>query len=647
MRFRTFILPWLISILVIGTIEAMIYAVYRPTIVERNDFLVLPIQRFAQMLPERWIIWNKVRKLPDLQPIAVQAGDSSGLYGIMPDVVSQYIGGQQYLDLSCCANQGFRGYLVLLETALKKYRSLKYAVVYVSPTVTLGDSQWISNAPDVFLSPGVTIPMLSDAMYDNFLSYRKYLYPPSNSLRPRVYEKVLFGRGAPRIPPAEREPNPVFERADVMPIRNGYMIEHDLQIDIPAGCAPILAPRDPSTQKTYWELFARAFTEMASEYHVTPVLIFGPTAFAACELNQEFRNTIANLRTEYPSLRIPLEPIETWPPDFFSVPAHVQHTFAIEASRRVGRVMRALMNGHEMAENLVAEGPLTSDPTMHVIDATVVEECGWAPDYKEGYIGDVTAPIRDVCDGKTSCSYKKGSDPGDVVQPANSCKAVYSVDYKCEGEPVRSFREEGRNLFGGILKIDCRNTSYLARDPMPYGIQIAYSTFGGDSGGPIGNATTPVAAHCQGRTDCTLIVDPTKLGVGMNASSGRLQIVYRCDRELATRVVTVPVAESGQAVRLSCLPRLEEPSNTIAITSATYGGECGAARGNANYVIATLCEGKTHCNLPALHATLAKAAPTCAKDLSVEFRCGRDPTVRVASLSSGDMTPPQLECAAR
>jgi hypothetical protein len=66
MRFRAFILPWLISILVIGTIEGMIYAVYRPTIVERNDFLVLPIQRFVQVLPERWIIWNKVRKLPDL-----------------------------------------------------------------------------------------------------------------------------------------------------------------------------------------------------------------------------------------------------------------------------------------------------------------------------------------------------------------------------------------------------------------------------------------------------------------------------------------------------------------------------------------------------------------------------------------------------
>jgi hypothetical protein len=305
-----------------------------------------------------------------------------------------------------------------------------------------------------------------------------------------------------------------------------------------------------------------------------------------------------------------------------------------------------LESGQEMAENLVAEGPLTSDPTMHVIGATVVEECGWAPDYKEGYIGDVAPPIRDTCDGKTSCSYKKGSDPRDAVQPANSCKAVYLVDYKCEGEPVRSFREEGRNLFGGILKIDCRNTSYLARDPMPYGIQIAYATFGGDRGGPIGNATTPVAAHCQGRTDCTLIVDPTKLGVGMNTSSGSLQIVYRCDRELATRVVTIPVAESGQAVRLNCLSRVEEPSNAIAITNATYGGECGAARGNADYVIATLCEGKAHCILPALHATLAKVSPACAKDLSVEFRCGRDPTVRVVSLSSGDMTPPQLQCAA-
>lgn len=647
MRFKTFILPWLIALVIIGAIETTIYAVYRPTIVERNDFLVAPIQRFLRVLPERWIIWTKIRKLPDQQPIAVQAGDSSGLYGIMPDVISQYIGGQKYLDLSCCANQSYPGYLVLLETALKKYPSLKYAVAYVSPTVGVTESQWIRNPPDIFVAPGQSIPMLGDAMYDNFMSYRKYLYPPSNILRLRIYERALLGNAASPIPPSEREPNPVFERADVMLVRNGYMIEHDLQSVIPAGCAEILAPIDPLTHKTYWELFAESFTELANKYHVTPVVIFAPTGFAACEANREYRDTIARLRTEFPTLRIPFDPIETWPGNFFSVPAHVQRALAIEASRRVGRAMRALTSGRERAEDLVAEGPLTPEPKMRVIGARVVEECGWGPDYKDGYFADVTAPIRDVCDGKTACSYKKGGDPRDAAQPAQACKAVYLVDYKCDGEPVRSLREEGRDAFGGELKIDCRAISYLARDPMPYGIQVAYATFGGQSGAPNGNATTPVAARCQGLNDCAFAVDPAKLAVGMKAATADLEIVYRCDREVATRIFTAAEAKAGDMVRLSCATPLPEPADAITIAAATYGGECGAPRGNADYVLAALCQGKGRCELPALHATLAKTAPACARDLSVEYRCGNDPTIRTASRSSGEEPAPQVACAGR
>src|ERR1700722_2067098 len=97
MTFRRFIAPWILALIAIGCIEAGVYLIYRPNGVERSDFLVLPIQRNLNMLAERWIIWDKARKLPDEAPIAVQAGDSSGFYGIMPDVVAQYIGGKQLL----------------------------------------------------------------------------------------------------------------------------------------------------------------------------------------------------------------------------------------------------------------------------------------------------------------------------------------------------------------------------------------------------------------------------------------------------------------------------------------------------------------------------------------------------------------------
>jgi hypothetical protein len=644
MRFRTFILPWAIAITVICAVESAMYAIYRPNIIERSDFLVMPIQRYLAMLPERWIIWDKMRKLPEQTPTAIQAGDSSGFYGIMPDVVSEYIRGQRLLDLSCCANQGFRGYLVLLELALQKYRSLRYAIVYVTPTVSLNESQWNRSAPDVIFRPGQTIPMLGDAMYSNFVSYRKYLYPPSNALRPSIYSKIMLGKYAPKTPPTEREPNPVFERADVMHVRNGYMIEHDLQSDIPAGCVPMSAARDPSTGSTYWELFAEEFVALAKKYDVTPVVIFAPTAFTACDQNQDFRDEIVRLRVKFPSLRIPYDPYETWPNNFFSVPAHVQRTFAIEASRRLGRALRALEDGKDLAENLAAEGPLKEEPKMHVVGATLTEECGWSPDFKTGYFGDVSAVIREACEGKTACAYNKGSDTRDLLPSKAECKAVYIVDYQCEGEPVRSFREEGRAFFEGTLRIDCRHLSYLARDPMPYGIQIAYATFGANDGGVVGNATTPIAARCQGLLSCEFPIDVEKLGGQLNDVPKDLEIVYRCDRELATRVLTLPATREGATVRFACTLQSASRRGLISVANATYGGKCGGPSGNASHIIATLCEGKARCDLPLLGSTLAAAAPACARELHVDYRCEPKDAPKTAERTSDAPGSTQLDC---
>ena len=644
MSFRTFILPWILAAIAIGAIESSIYAIYRPSIVERNDFLVQPIQSFLSTRAERWIIWTKVRKMPDESPIAVQAGDSSGFYGIMPDVVSQYIGGKQLLDLSCCANQGFHGYMVLLELALQKYRSLRYAVVYVSPTVPLDESQWVWNPPDTVLSPGVLLPMLASAMHSNYLSYRKYLYPPSNALRPNVYERVMLRNQVQPIPPQERQPNTVFARSAGMYARNGYMIEHDLQIDIPGGCVPVAAPRDPETGKTYWELFAQEFVALANKYNVTPVIIFAPTSFAACDLNREFTSEIARLRQTFPSLKIPYDPLETWPSNFFSVPAHVQRTFAIEASRRVGRALRALEQGKELAENLAIETAPDVEPRMHVIGATLTEECGWSPDYKNGYFGDVTEAVRAVCDGKTACSYQEGSDARDRPPPQSSCKGVYIVDYKCDGQPVRSLRQEGRLVFGGNIRLDCRQTAYLARDPMPYGIQIAYATFSGSSGGVIGNATTPIAIMCQGLVDCRFAIDVTKLGGSPSETKKSLEILYRCDRELVTRVISISDAETGKIVNFGCTGDLNPASEPISVVSATDGKECGASRGNADYAVSTLCDGKDSCDVSPMEAKLSAIAPSCATDMEIQYRCGAQQEIKMSKFGIDKDTPNALLC---
>ena len=211
-----------------------------------------------------------------------------------------------------------------------------------------------------------------------------------------------------------------------MHVRNGYMIEHDLQTASANGCQP-LRPRDPATAPDLLGSFAEAFVRLGEKYNVSPVVVLSnPRAPYLAMRTRSFAMDLARLRTAYPSLKIPYDPIETWPENFFSVPAHVQRTIAIETSRRLGRALSALESGRDMAENLAAKGPILSNPKMHVIGATLIEECGWNPDYKAGYYADVSEVFREACDGKTECAYQKGSDTRDQLPPRSFMQASLS-----------------------------------------------------------------------------------------------------------------------------------------------------------------------------------------------------------------------------
>jgi hypothetical protein len=164
-----------------------------------------------------------------------------------------------------------------------------------------------------------------------------------------------------------------------------------------------------------------------------------------------------------------------------------------------------------------------------------------------------------------------------------------------KGKRVNGHRASAaEKLFEGAVRIDCRKSSYLARDAMPYGIQIAHATFGGDSGAVIGNATTPVAAMCQGRMSCTFAIDGAKLADADDGTPKSLDIVYRCGKELASRLLTLAQAGAGTSVHLDCESERSPAASAIAVASATYGGECGAPHGNADHATRAVAQPDAH-----------------------------------------------------
>ena len=64
------------------------------------------------------------------------------------------------------------------------------------------------------------------------------------------------------------------------------------------------------------------------------------------------------------------------------------------------------------------------------------------------------------------------------------------------------------------------------------------------------------------------------------------------------------------------------PEGLLRVTSATLGGNCGAAAGNVTWTLVKACDGKERCSLKLLGDVGTGSSGACAKRLTLEYRCG-------------------------
>lgn len=121
-------LYWFWAVLVIVIVETTYWVVAHPNPADRGNFLRL---NFA--IPDevqRLITFEKLRDLAGRKVPIVQVGDSSGLYGVPPDVVSAHLGGVGMVNLSVATNLGYLGYCGVAEHALDLNPDAKILVLY-------------------------------------------------------------------------------------------------------------------------------------------------------------------------------------------------------------------------------------------------------------------------------------------------------------------------------------------------------------------------------------------------------------------------------------------------------------------------------------------------------------------------------------
>jgi len=531
---------WFAALACILAVELWFDHTFHPSLADRSNFTPYGLE--THFVPDQMeqILYQKLRMDSVPNPDFVQVGDSSGFFGIMPEVVEEYLPGMKYLNASCCGTQGFHGYLAMLRYNLRRFPSIKYMVVYSGILgVMLGHLQW-RDAPDT-LDVGVSLKTLGKKMETNLNPPWSYLNLPTNSLRKAVLQHTFLSKA---VRDFVNVPTGVWEIViNGLQSRHGYGLEADRQgtgnhgADTPE-CWMIKHETffdwTSFRTKSYLDAFVEEYVALAREFGVTPVLVF---QISACKEPKskdlaEMRENLKQLQRRFPELKVPFDVIDSYPENDFSVLVHVQRDVSEETSRRLGRALREIV----VANNKIDMEELPANSTLTVMKATRVDTCD--------HEADLTGAFGGQCNGNGKCDVDLNAwrqRPG-----KEACIATYIAEFSCTGGPSRIVRQETEDRFGGRFRLDCQMHDRWERDRFPRGIKVADASLGGRGGSPMGLVTLRAKAFCDGLSACDYTIKPPDAAI----KTGNFSVRWYCGSKQKT--LSMPDAQSGTRVHMDC-----------------------------------------------------------------------------------------------
>ncbi|MBR0855682.1 hypothetical protein [Bradyrhizobium liaoningense] len=339
---------WVAAALAVLVIELAILFTAHPNIFDRTNFLQFSFVK--DETPQRLFVWEKIKAFADSNPTILQSGDSSGFYGIEPNAVMKHLpAGVSYLNMSCCANLGFRGYYNIMELMAERNPSIKYMVLHFTPYTMPRPELWDSDGAALW---GIAdVKVFGDAVHQEFLSLWRLFHLPSLTYRRQVTDYAYYAAGR------FNDPNrPLLNNANYLEFHrtfrqtHGWMPESDARRPVATSECDIPTPdffsvRDMG-RKTYLQDVLDSYTALARRHRATLVIVFQPVA---CTLgtgrgSEKARAVINQFKHDNPDVEIPFPLIETWPADIFtSEPAHVRREHTDQLADRLGPAMAEII----------------------------------------------------------------------------------------------------------------------------------------------------------------------------------------------------------------------------------------------------------------------------------------------------------------
>ena len=175
-----------VAIFVILSVEIFLYIItgkekIKLSIAENNFF---DNQFKKSDVPQKYLIKYKHKLFTGYKSEFIQIGDSSGLYSLRPNIVNNYLDGMKYINVSCCADIGWKGYAITGNYFLRRSPNVKYLVLYFTPY----------NLPTPFNQENEFTKDIKSIYEDNldYDLFKIFNYLPSQTLRKKTLDFVFL-----------------------------------------------------------------------------------------------------------------------------------------------------------------------------------------------------------------------------------------------------------------------------------------------------------------------------------------------------------------------------------------------------------------------------------------------------------------------
>lgn len=421
-RFRVFVVAGLL----IASTELGLALYGQGSQVYKDNFLELAF--YKAVSPQKFVIMKKIQDLAQQDAEYVSIGDSTGLFGLQPSIIDQYLNGKKYINFSTAADAGYEGYRYLGEYYLKRHKKGKTLLVTLSPFILPAD---YAGRP------------MARSIRDNYINHWRHILLPSFAWRLKL-TNLLFYNHTKDEPYAYHEGHTTSYPP--LSVWDGQIRQNRGWLDFPVRL--LMRREDCSFRKkndTYDKSFNKElnkFIPLGEKHDARLVILFSPVSCVDAGHHSDYLQIqLDRFAFKNRDVFIPFGLLTTWSLENFGDNIHLKPEPSARYSHLVGKVLAEWERGERQNYYGDSFEKMTGDELHGEVRTYYVDgELNTVRNYKNGKPEGVSDTYYQSGALRATRTYVNGVLEGDVKSFYPDGQLEYSVPFEKGKESGRAYR---------------------------------------------------------------------------------------------------------------------------------------------------------------------------------------------------------------